>query len=731
MKIKGKYYKKTTQIHHRRYLNKNATILKDLKSKDPKKFWSFITGKAKSKANISVKDFYDFMKNININNCNETEDAPNLDRQEHLSNDQLDACITVEEIKLNALKLLNGKACGLDSIMNEHIKSTLHLMMPIYHKLFNIIFDTGLIPSAWTEGCIIPIYKRKGNDKSPENYRPITLLSCLGKFFTSIINARLQKLNLIDENQTGFKKNYSTIDNIFVLRVLFDLLSKEKRKMYCAFIDFKKAFDTVWRAGLWQKMIESQIKGKCFNVIFNMYQEIKSCVLVNGERSPFFECTIGVRQGENLSPFLFAIYLNDLESHLRINNVNGIDCTLRTDEIFMFFKLFVLLYADDTVLFAETSNDLQHALDVFAQFCKTWKLTVNIEKTKIMVFGRGRHKDNLAFFYDNNSVEIVKSFKYLGVIFTRGCSFQMTIKHNCEQAKKALFVLLRKIRSLNLSIDLQLDLFDRMIKPILLYGCEVWGYSNTALLERVQLKFLKSIFNLKQSTPNAMVYGEFGIYPIELDIKVRMVSYWTKLIEPDSLKFSSLLYKFLSDSVPNSKSAWFVYVKKIIENSGFSGIWNLQKVNNPNWFIKSFKQKQKDLFVTEWFSNVDTSSSCLNYRLFKTHFTLEKYLLKLPYTMKKNLCLFRTRNHHLPVEVGRWSDIDITDRKCNLCHQSVGDEFHYLLCCRELSAQRKKYIKSYYYKQPNVMKFAELMNVSNIKDLKRLCTFVKLILSLT
>ena len=97
-----------------------------------------------------------------------------------------------------------------------------------------------------------------------------------------------------------------------------------------------------------------------------------------------------------------------------------------------------------------------------------------------MVFGRGRLKDTLAFFYDNKSIEIVKNFKYLGVIFSRGCSFQMTIKHNCEQAKKAMFVFLRKIRSLNLSVDLQIDLFDRMIKPILLYGFEVWGYSNTA-----------------------------------------------------------------------------------------------------------------------------------------------------------------------------------------------------------------------------------------------------------
>ena len=196
----------------------------------------------------------------------------------------------------------------------------------------------------------------------------------MGKLFTAIINSRLQTFSngfdIIQENQTGFRKKYSTIDNVFALHVLFDLLSKSKRKMYCVFVDFQKAFDTVWRVGLWRKLIDSNIRGKCFNIIYNMYQEIKSCVRVNGKLSSFFSCLAGVRQGENLSPFLFAIYLNDLEHHLCTNNVNGISCTLNTNDIFVFFRVFVLLYADDTVLFAETSEDLQLALNVFENYCK-------------------------------------------------------------------------------------------------------------------------------------------------------------------------------------------------------------------------------------------------------------------------------------------------------------------------------------------------------------------------
>ena len=254
----------------------------------------------------------------------------------------------------------------------------------------------------------------------------------------------------------------------------------------------------------------------------------------------------------------------------------------------------------------------------------------------------------------------------------------------------------------------------------------MWGFSDITLIERVQLQFLKSIFNLKQSTPNIMIYGEFGVYPIEIDIKI---NYWIKLIAANSLKFSNLLYKFLFNMVSNKQSPWLEYIKGILINCGFSGIWDAQKVENPRWLVRSIKQKNKDLYINHWFSNVDASSSCINYPLFKENFALENYMLKLPYACTKILCLFRTRNHHLPIETGRWSNIDISERKCNLCNISPGDEFHYLMNCKFLASERKRYIKAYYFRQPNVIKFKQLMNVRNLKQLKNLCKFIKIILN--
>ena len=157
--------------------------------------------------------------------------------------------------------------------------------------------------------------------------------------------------------------------------------------IFCAFIDFSQAFDNVWRIGLWRKLLSNSVKGKFFRVIYNMYSNIKSCVSVNNEKSSFFVSKCGVRQGENLSPLLFAIYLNDLENYLDQNREGGVSIECITEDIVVFMKIGLLLYADDTLLIADNERDLQISLDVFTDYCKTWKLKINDSKSKVVIFG--------------------------------------------------------------------------------------------------------------------------------------------------------------------------------------------------------------------------------------------------------------------------------------------------------------------------------------------------------
>ena len=188
--------------------------------------------------------------------------------------------------------------------------SKLYLLLLEVCKIFNLVFDSGIVPDSWSIEIILPIYKNKGDPLDPENCRAMTLVSCFGKLFTSILNKRptlfSNQTEILKEKQTGFRKGYSTTDNIYSLHALISLYFSFDKQLYCLFIDLKKAFDKVWRAELWQKLLKSEIKGKCFNIIFNMYQNIKSCVRYHNQTSDFFSCLTSVRQGEILFSFLFG-----------------------------------------------------------------------------------------------------------------------------------------------------------------------------------------------------------------------------------------------------------------------------------------------------------------------------------------------------------------------------------------------------------------------------------------
>ncbi|MCG7875153.1 MAG: reverse transcriptase family protein [Candidatus Thiodiazotropha endolucinida] len=316
-------------------------------------------------SDIGLDTLFNFFKNLNANTTEDTD--PTMENfNVHIDEDTddiLNCYITENEIIKCIQCLKNNKACSNDRIINEYLKHTTDIMTPIYVHFFNLILDTGFLPESWLEGIIRPIYKRKGDPYQPENYRPITILSCFGKLFTSILNARLHKFlelnNILEENQAGFRTGYTTTDHIFVLHSLIELLKVKKTKLFCSFIDFSKAFDSVWRVGLWMKLLGNNINGKIFRVIHNMYKNIKSCVSYNGEQSSFFQSFRGVRQGENLSPVLFAIFLNDLESFLITNGASGVNLDLQHEQLTIFTKIYILLYADARSFLVQMKNNFK------------------------------------------------------------------------------------------------------------------------------------------------------------------------------------------------------------------------------------------------------------------------------------------------------------------------------------------------------------------------------------
>ena len=412
------------------------------------------------------------------------------DREFGIMFDELNTSFSEDEVIKSVKQLKSNKAGGPDKIINEFLIHGRQILVLTICKLFNKIYDMSYFPEEWAEGYIIPLHK-KGSANDVENYRGITLLSILGKLFTRVLNNRLsewaENYYVLIEAQAGFRPGMGTTDNIFVLHGLITHILNQGSKLYCAFVDFTKAFDYVVRENLWYKLIKFGLRGKVLNIIKSMYSSVKSRVKHCNKLGNEFYCSLGVRQGECLSPLLFSLFLNDIEEHFFQSGREGLDINI--------FKMFLLLYADDIVIFANSAEELQHSLDSLGDYCRKWKLKVNLKKTKVMVFRKGGIlSNNLIFHYEGEPVEIVKSFKYLGIVFTTGGSFAEAQSTLAGQAQKGIFTLNKYLYNFTfIPPKHKLELFDKLIMPILNYGSEVWGFCQSNTVERVHLQFCKKL----------------------------------------------------------------------------------------------------------------------------------------------------------------------------------------------------------------------------------------------
>jgi hypothetical protein len=164
-----------------------------------------------------------------------------------------------------------------------------------------------------------------------------------------------------------------------------------------------------------------------------------------------------------------------------------------------------------------------------------------VEKTKIVILSKSKVRTDYNFTYQNEKVDAVEEFKYLGVLFNYNGSFVKFKKYLYDYSHNAMFALIRKCRQHTLPIDIQLDLFGRLVVPILLYGCEIWGFENVAIIEKLQLKFLKYVLGVRPSTSTCMVLGKTGSFPLHISIKMRMMSYWVRLVNTPEIRLNATM----------------------------------------------------------------------------------------------------------------------------------------------------------------------------------------------
>ena len=450
-------------------------------------------------------------------------------------------------------------------------------------------------------------------------------------------------------------------------------MSKKGKKLYVTFVDFKKAFDSVRHDKLIEYIRSQGIKGKFFAALSAMYKSLLSCIRVNGQLSDFFECPVGVRQGCVLSPTLFSMFINQLANHMNERGRHGVQ--LLPD----IMEIFILLFADDVALLSTTPAGLQHQLNILQTCCDDMQLSVNIGKTKVMVFRKGGFlAKREQWFYKGTKLEVVNKYCYLGFNFTTKISTKMGTEHLVTKGKRAVVQLNKAFnRYKEMNAKAFFKIFDAKIQPILLYSSEIWGLNRLEHIEKIHMMACKRFLGVPVRTPNKMVLGDLGRYPLYVNSCMNTLRYWLKLLHMDPNRLPYNAYQMLLQLDRNGKECWATKIREILCETGFNIVWLQQGVGDVKAFLRVFKQRLVDMFTQEWFGTIRDRERYENYRSFKSIFEKEKYLHFIN-TYCFRVAVTQTRFNVLPLNnnVYRYSD-NIQEKACPFCKTTVENEAHF------------------------------------------------------
>ena len=323
----------------------------------------------------------------------------------------------------------------------------------------------------------------------------------------------------------------------------------------------------------------------------------------------------------------------------------------------------------------------------------TLSLKVNTDKTKIMTFRKGGQPAKGEHWYlEGTKLEVVNRYKYLGYVFTTRLSLNTALEDLCIKGKqKSLHILKAMWRLQSMKTNVFIRMLEAQVVPTLLYGAELWGLENPRKVETAHAFALKKFLGLSTKTPNHMVYGDLGRFPMQVYSCVRAIKYWLRLsrMEPGRLPYQA--YLMLLRSNISGKPNWASSVKELLQKLGFGYVWYNGGVENPTGFIKQLKRRLKDCFMQEWNSVNKTSERYQWYSTFKTSMGLEDYLNIVEIKKFRDILIrFRFGINDLAVNRSFRTNLDLN---CPFC-QFKDNEEHLLFECEIYEHIRRKYLQT-------------------------------------
>lgn len=415
--------------------------------------------------------------------------------------------VSQNEVEMEIKELDINKSAGYDGITNKCIKLNMEAISPPLTKLVNQCINVGAYPKLLKIQKITPIYK-EGDKLKTSNYRPISVLPAINRILERIIYKRLYSFlngtNFFYCKQFGFRSGVSTTTAIMELTDMIINNFEEKKVISSVFLDLKKAFDTIDRTILLDKLKHAGIRGNSYRLLESYLGDRTQCVDINGVISELRRIDIGVPQGSVLGPLLFLIYINDMAK--------------------LPLKGTLLLFADDSSLFypgvnvSENIEDMKFDLNLISEYMITNKMTLNIAKTQYVNFRPPNKKiPRTQLDFQGQIIEEASAVKYLGIIINNNLNWNEHIGHIIKKISPAIGII-GKFRN-KIPTNVLRMIYHSLVQSHLTYMIEVWGSQRGYAfksLQTLQKRALKNVYNLEPRFSTQVLFQKItsGILPV-------------------------------------------------------------------------------------------------------------------------------------------------------------------------------------------------------------------------
>jgi ribonuclease HI len=549
------------EVHNHSDLHKVWDKLKNFNGYRPNNENKLINEKGESvtcsldKANLFLKTF------AKVSQSTHQEEDQKINKQdkekafqEPIPNNNLpiNKPITLNEIKTALLETTTaGKATGFNPINNQMLRNLPLSFLNIICLLFQKCWINGVYPDQWKHALVVPIHKMGKPQNLPSSYRPIALTSHLGKLYERVVKNRLvyflEENNVIPNSQAGFRKNRSCIEHVVHLVEDVKKAWHNGKAVVATFFDISRAFDTVWHAGLLNKLGQIGLSGNIYAFIKDFLTDRKISVKVGSHTSNHEFLDMGVPQGSVIAPILFIIMLYDLTMHVKNKNLT------------------LSLFADDLAFWIKTPwrrkvpqnwlRTYQNLIDSVSNYMTENGFSLSTEKTKYLVFSRNKNlRECIKLKLSGVNLERSNAIKFLGVTIHDQLYWTEHCQNLLLKAKRGvrLIKLIAKERFATPAILRHLTI--SLVRSQLMYGHEVYFTAPKTLLNKLQvveLRALKHIFGLNHGAVNELVYQESDLLPFIEHIRVETAISEARFLLRDTEVKNSIGVSQASNSHPS------------------------------------------------------------------------------------------------------------------------------------------------------------------------------------